>query len=35
MGALASQISQLEVKSYLDAQREASDGLPGVSDSCS
>jgi len=29
MGALASQISQLEVKSYLDAQSEESDGLPG------
>ena len=29
MGALASQISQLEVRSYLDAQSEASDGLPG------
>jgi len=29
MGALASQIFQLEVKSYLDAQSEASDGLPG------
>ncbi|MCY3599267.1 MAG: hypothetical protein OXN85_04755 [Gemmatimonadetes bacterium] len=29
MGALASQISQLEVKSYLDAQSEESDRLPG------
>ena len=29
MGALASQISQLEVKYYLDAQSEESDGLPG------
>ncbi|MYH08987.1 MAG: hypothetical protein F4143_02270 [Gemmatimonadales bacterium] len=29
MGVLASQIAQLEVRSYLDAQREASDGLPG------
>ena len=29
MGALASQIAQLEVKSYLDAQSEASEGLPG------
>ena len=29
MGALASQIAQLEVRSYMDAQREASDGLPG------
>ena len=29
MGALASRISELEVKSYLDAQSEESDGLPG------
>jgi len=29
MGALASQISQLEVKSYLDAQSEESDRPPG------
>lgn len=29
MGALASQISQLEVKSYLGAQSEEADGLPG------
>lgn len=31
MGALASRISQLEVKSYLDAQSEESDRLPGES----